>query len=467
MINNDIVNHNSKIDFDTFIKNELIDNHFTGILAIDSTTKIFFCNSFFLRALDLSSEDVVGKYVCDVIADCKLYDTIVQGSSNWGEILKMNGKKFVISRYPIKSSKKVIGAVLKTIFPDMMMAREVSRKLTNTDKTFKMCNGDLHTCMDIIGESEQMLFVKKLARKSARSYSNLLITGESGTGKGIIAEAIHSRSVRRDSPFVKVNCAAIPENLLESELFGYTEGAFTGARRQGKPGKFEMAVGGTIFLDEIGDMPLYMQAKLLQVIQDKKVERIGGTESIDLDVRIISATNKDLKSLVKEKKFREDLYYRLKVLEIKMPPLRERVEDIPLYIQGLLQRINRKIGSDAIGLTEESIKILQKYYWPGNVRQLENFLEQAVNYSYEVIIDITRLPIKPWESDEEYIKPKDNIHDYTINEQDLNEKIDKTEKEMIIEAINICKGNKSKAAKMLNIHRSALYKKIKRLNIEV
>ena len=463
----DLFKYDSTIDFDIFVENEFIDNHFTGILAIDNTAKIFFCNSFFLRALNLDSKDVIGKHVCDIIPNCKLYDTIVQGNSNRGEILKLNNKKFVICRYPIIIDKKVAGAVLKTIFPDMMICREVNRKLTKNDETFREDNGNLHRCMDIIGESEQMLFVKKLARKSARSYSNLLITGESGTGKGIIAEAIHSRSVRRDRPFVKVNCAAIPENLLESELFGYTEGAFTGARRQGKPGKFEMAIGGTIFLDEIGDMPICMQAKLLQVIQDKKVERIGGTKSIDLDVRIICATNRDLKKLVKEKKFREDLYYRLKVLKIKMPPLRERVEDIPLYVQGLLKKINKKIGSDAIGLTQESIKILQRYHWPGNVRQLENLLEQAVNYSDEAIIDITKLPINLWENDDELCIDTEKNNKNIKEQKNLNNIINKTEKEMIVDAIDKCNGNKSKAARMLNIHRSALYKKINRLKIQL
>lgn len=466
MFNNELISNDSKIDFNFFVENELLHNHFTGILAIDNETKIFFCNSFFLRILELDAKDVVGRYVCDVIDDCKLYDTIVQGSSSWGEIFKLNGKKFIISRYPIKDGKNVVGAVLKTIFPDMIIGRQVSRKLTNPNEIFRAYNDHLYTCMDIIGESEQMLFVKKLARKAARSCSNLLITGESGTGKGIVAEAIHSRSVRRDRPFIKVNCAAIPDTLLESELFGYVEGAFTGARKKGKPGKFEMAIGGTIFLDEIGDMPFYMQAKLLQVIQDKKVERIGGTESIDLDVRIISATNQDIQELVREKKFREDLYYRLKVLEIKMPPLRESVEDIPLYVEGLLNRINKKIGSDAVGLTKESIEILQNYNWPGNVRQLENFLEQAVNYSDEAIIDINKLPIRPWENyDEFYGEIEKNIS--IKNQKDLNYTIEKTEREMIIEAINKCNGNKSKAAKLLNIHRSALYKKIKRLEIQL
>lgn len=458
------------------MKCELSDNHFQGILAIDSRGIVKFCNGFFLKIFALNEEEVIGKEIKTIMPNCRLQDTIAQECSTWGEILKINNKEMVIARYPIKYNDAIEGAVLKTIFPDMTIAKEVSAKLSNS-----YCNvnyfRNLHTCMDIIGESEPMLFVKKLARRASRSTSNLLITGESGTGKSIIAEAIHNRSVRREGAFIKVNCAAIPENLLESELFGYEEGAFTGASKRGKIGKFELAKGGTLFLDEIGDMPLYMQAKLLQAIQDKRIERIGGTKPIDLDVRIIAATNKDLETMISENKFREDLYYRLKVLEIKMPSLREMPEDIPRYVKGLLLSINKKVGSDAVGLTEESIKIIKEHSWPGNVRQLENFLEQAVNYSDEAVIDITKLPIKLCEDHKDYkvnkinkvehfyLEEKDRVEEKDI--RDFNNIIFKTEKDIILEAIKECNGNKSKAAQVLNIHRSVLYKKIKRLNIDI
>jgi len=296
--------------------------------------------------------------------------------------------------------------------------------------------------------------------------SNLLVTGESGTGKNILVQAIHNRSMRREAPFIKVNCAAIPENLLESELFGYEEGAFTGASKRGKEGKFELANGGTLFLDEIGDMPLYMQAKVLQAIQDKRIERVGGNTPIDLDVRIIAATNRNLEKLIALNKFREDLYYRLKVLEIKMPSLREIPEDIPTYVNGLMKKINKKLGSYVEGFTDDSMEIIKSYQWPGNVRELENFLEQAVNYSDDSMIDINNLIVKPWEPHEEFklsnINPGNN-HD----DSNFNSMMDNTEKDIIIEAIKKCNGNKSKAAQLLNMHRSVLYKKIKRLNIEL
>lgn len=468
-----------KLSNEEFINFELFHNHFQGILAIDTKGMVTFCNQFFLNVFDVSEEEIIGRNITEIIPKCRLVDTIVQRCSFWGEVLKINNKEMAIVRYPIHSNGNIVGAVLKTIFPDMNIAREVSAKLSNA-----YCNvnyySNLHTCMDLIGESESMLMVKRLARRVSRSTSNLLINGESGTGKSIMAEVVHNRSVRREGPFVKVNCAAIPENLLESELFGYEEGAFTGAKKNGKPGKFELANGGTLFLDEIGDMPLYMQAKLLQTIQDKKVERIGGTKPISLDVRIIAATNRDLEKMISENKFREDLYYRLKVLEITMPSLRERPEDIPEYVKGLLANINKKVGSDAIGVTEESMKMLQAYHWPGNVRQLENFLEQAVNYSDEAIIDITKLHIKPWEHDKEVkaepvvnlIKNKkekttDRVKTTEKSLQDFNNIIYKTEKDIIIQAIKECNGNKSKAAEALNINRSVLYKKIKRLNIDI
>ncbi|WML37142.1 sigma 54-interacting transcriptional regulator [Clostridium sp. OS1-26] len=448
---------------ENLLNNECSENHFQGLLAIDIRGEVFFCNSFFLNIFGLSEEQIIGKKINDVIPNCRLYDTIVQDSSQWGEILRLNNKEFVIGRYPLKEHGKTIGAVLKTLFPNMIIAKEVSKKIAGIN----YCNSNstqLHTCMDIIGESSEMLFTKKLARRAARSTSNLLITGESGTGKSLIAEAIHSRSIRRDAPFVKINCAAIPDALLESELFGYEEGAFTGARRSGKAGKFELARGGTIFLDEIGDMPLYMQAKLLQAIQDKQIERIGGTKIISVDIRIISATNKSLENLVKENKFREDLYYRLKVLEIRMPALREIKGDIPLYVKALLAKINKKLSSDAIGITNKSMELLKSYNWPGNVRELENFLELAINYSDEEIIDVTKLPEKPWDKEDSMVDKK-NANKISL--KDYNEIIDKTETEIIIEAIEKCNGNKSKTAKMLNMHRSVLYKKLKRLNINL
>ena len=435
----------------------VMDNPFEGILAIDNAGVITFVNSFFMNVLNLSQGDVVGKKIWDALPGCRLYDTVLQGHSQWGEYLRINGRDFLILRFPLKSEGKVIGAVVKTIFPDMATARGIANKVMHPSKAVEP-RRPFFTCMDIIGETQSMLAAKKLARKAARTDSTLLITGESGTGKEVFAQAMHNRSVRRDGPFVKVNCPAIPENLLESELFGFVDGSFTGAMRGGKPGKFELAEGGTIFLDEIGDMSLPMQAKLLTVLQEKEVERIGGTKPIPLNLRIIAATNKDLHKMVREGRFREDLFYRLKVMEIHLPPLRERTEDIPLIVDYLVKKINQKIGSDIQGVTAESLKRMMNYHWPGNVRELENMIEQATNLSEESLIDLTGLlvPADEWCIEKDAPEPEAKNFQMSVADR---------EKDLILDALARAKGNKAKAARLLKIQRSVLYKKMDRLQI--
>lgn len=435
----------------------VIDNPFEGILAIDNTGVVIFVSSFFLNVLNLAESDILGKKIWDAIPGCRLYDTILQGHSQWGENLKIGGRDFLIMRFPIKKDGHVAGAVVKTIFPDMATAKGIANRVMNPVKVVEP-RRPLFTCMDIIGETPPMLVAKKLARKAARTDSTLLITGGSGTGKEVFAQAVHNRSVRRESPFVKVNCAAIPETLLESELFGFVDGAFTGATRGGKPGKFELAEGGTIFLDEIGDMSLPMQAKLLRVLQEKEIDRIGGTKPISLNVRIIAATNQDLLKLAREGRFREDLYYRLKVLEIPIPPLRERREDIPLITDYLIRRINRRVGSDIQGVTPDSMKLMMTHSWPGNVRELENMIEQAINWSEEPLIDLTALlVVKGTVPGEGGIKKPQR--------ESLRKSVAQTERDLILHALTQAAGNKAEAARILNMQRSVLYKKIARLKI--
>ena len=311
--------------------------------------------------------------------------------------------------------------------------------------------------MSIVGETESMLYVKKLARRASRTSSTLLITGESGTGKEIIAQAVHTRSVRRDAPFISVNCGAIPRDLIESELFGYESGAFTGAKRGGSPGKFELANGGTILLDEIGDMPLDMQVKLLRVLQEKEVWRVGGAAPVKLDVRVMASTNRDLLQMMREGAFRQDLYYRLNILSIHMPPLRERLDDLPDLIQSLLCRINQRIGSHASGITPESMKIARRYSWPGNVRELENVLEQAVNWSNDSVIDFCRIPNHFWE-ESPYNSEIKRSSEPVILQQELGRK----ERELLECTLQEAGGNRSEAARILGISRSALYRRLEK-----
>jgi transcriptional regulator with PAS, ATPase and Fis domain len=436
----------------------VLDNPFEGILAIDCKGIIIFVNTFFLNILNAAQQDLIGKKVWDALPGCRLYDTVLQGHSQWGENLKVGGRDFLVMRYPIKRNGQTVGAAVKTLFPDMATAKEIATRVGQPSRVVQS-RRPLFTCMDIIGETPPMLSAKKLARKAARTDSTLLITGESGTGKEVFAQAVHNRSVRREAPFIKVNCAAIPENFLESELFGFVDGAFTGATRGGKPGKFELADDGTIFLDEIGDMPLAMQAKLLTVLQEKEVERIGSIKSIPLNVRFIAATNQDLQMLVREGRFREDLYYRLKVLEIPLAPLRERIPDIPLITEHLIAKINQRIGSDIHGVTPGSMKQMMAYNWPGNVRELENMIEQAANWSEDPFIDLTGL----LSVGERHPVPALS-HDQ--HAKSFHKSVTQTERDLILSALTQAGGNKAGAARILKIQRSVLYKKMARLMIQ-
>ncbi|HUO60172.1 MAG TPA: sigma 54-interacting transcriptional regulator [Candidatus Acidoferrales bacterium] len=434
----------------------VLDNPYEGVLAIDERGNIFFVSSLFLELLKRSEPEVIGSSVQSLLPDCKLPDTLAQNYSIWGETLRINDRELLVARFPIRVEGRVAGAMLRTIVPDQKIAKEIVQKLSRPALAMNSVTG-LCTCHDIIGESEPMLYVKKLARRASRTSSTLLITGESGTGKEIIAQAIHTRSVRREAPFITVNCSAIPEDLLESELFGYVDGAFTGARKGGKPGKFELANGGTILLDEIGEMPLYMQVKLLRVLQERMVWRVGATTPTQLDVRVMAATNTDLQKMVQQGKFREDLYYRLKVLEINMPPLRDRLDDLPMLVDGLIQRINANIGTNAKGIQPESLNILRSSEWRGNVRELANVLEQAINWSDDPIIDLRNIPGRVWETSS--VRPESS------DSQRLRERVESTERELIFRVLEQTDGNKSEAARLLGIRRSVLYKKLERLAV--
>jgi len=435
----------------------VVNNPFEGIMAIDSQGQVTFINDFFLELFKRAREEVVGLKVWDLDPGCRLFETVAQGYSIWGETLRIGDHDFLVARFPLKQGNQTVGAMIKTIFPDQAVAKEITHKLSRVGAVAKEAPGPgLCTCRDIIGETPSMLYVKKLARRASRTSSTLLITGESGTGKEIIAQAIHTRSVRREGPFISVNCGAIPENLLESELFGYVDGAFTGARKGGKPGRFELANGGTILLDEIGDMPINMQVKILRVLQERAVWRIGAMAPTLLDVRVMASTNRDLRQLVKEKTFRQDLYYRLNVLEIPMPPLRERLADLPMLAEALIRRINTRIGSDAVGIKPESLEILMAHPWHGNVRELENMLEQAVNWSEEPLIDVRKIPTGP---------PRPEAAAQALPDHPFRNAVEETERGLILNALSRTHGNKAQAARNLNMQRSVLYKKLERFNI--
>ncbi|MCR4402005.1 MAG: sigma 54-interacting transcriptional regulator [Firmicutes bacterium] len=312
----------------------------------------------------------------------------------------------------------------------------------------------------IIGRSPGVAAARDLARRAARGGSNVLLLGETGVGKEVFARAIHDASGRASGPFVVVNCAAVPETLMESELFGYEEGAFTGALRSGKPGKFEQASGGTIFLDEIGDMPLVLQAKVLRAIQERAVERLGGTKEVPVDARLIAATNKDLRKMVSTGEFREDLYYRLDVVTITIPPLRERKEDLPELVDCFLKKLNRLCHTSVTGVHPAVMDAFLSYHWPGNLRELENVLERALNLTDGDEIRPEHIPVYFWGAVGAHFDASRGFRG-----QGLGESLAAQEGAIIVAALRASGNNKTKAAKMLNISRSGLYKKLKRHGI--
>ncbi|MEO0254497.1 MAG: sigma-54 dependent transcriptional regulator [candidate division WOR-3 bacterium] len=310
--------------------------------------------------------------------------------------------------------------------------------------------------IEIIGKNEKFLKALELAKKVAGEDVAVLLTGESGTGKEVFARFIHLNSKRKEGPFIPINCAAIPKELLENELFGSEKGAFTGSYKT-KIGKFELADGGTLFLDEIAEMPLELQPKLLRAIEYKEIERLGGLKPIKVNTRIIAATNRNLKELVEKGLFREDLYYRLSVFPIHLPPLRERKEDIILISENFLKKMERKYGKK-LKLNEESKKILITYDFPGNIRELENILERAAILTEDGIIKREHLMIEKIEEKEEEIKIQ-NLKDI------IEREIEKKEKEIIENTLKITKGNISKTAEILGISRKSLYEKLKKYKI--
>jgi transcriptional regulator with PAS, ATPase and Fis domain len=311
-----------------------------------------------------------------------------------------------------------------------------------------------YTMDDIKGEDEQITKVKDLALKAAHSESPVLLQGESGTGKELFAHAIHNASRRRTGPFIRVNCAAIPDTLIEAELFGYIKGAFTGAVGLGNPGKFELADKGTIFLDEVEEMPLSMQPKLLRVLDDKEISPLGSKTPKTVDFRLISATNQNLENMVRENNFRLDLFYRLNVIRIELPPLREMKSSIDSICRHLIQKKSKEIGAAAVTISSDVMNLFKKYVWPGNVRELANIIESAINICDGKIITLTDLPkhfLEKFQQNEE-----NKLH------KKLGILLKEREEQIIRETLKETGNNKRQAAKILGIHRSCLYQKLNR-----
>ena len=443
----------------------LIENPHTGYLAVNKDGIVTLINKTMADALNLKTSEVIGKYIRDVIPNSKLPEILATGRTDRTDIWSISpGHDILVNRMPILKDGQIIGAIVHSVIMDMAEVKDLIQRLQDTQQELNIYKDVVSSIYrakwnfdHLIGQSYDFLNIVAMAKQFSQTSSTLLITGESGTGKELFAQAIHNASPRSSGPFIRINCAALPENLLESELFGYSEGAFTGAKKGGKPGKFELANGGTIFLDEIGDMPMSMQTKMLTVLQERVIERVGGTTPIQINARVIAATNKDLEEMVRNQKFRDDLYYRLNVVQLKLPPLRRRMDDLPLLTADLINRLNIRLGTSVQRISDEAMQLLNKYSWPGNIRELENILERAINLAQMN----SRIIIEPADIPSLY----DSTPEFPVEFKSMPERIDDLEKHLIIQALENAQGNKTQAAQLLGIHSSALYRKITKYDL--
>lgn len=431
--------------------NTIVNSIDTGILTVNIYGIIKSINNIACTMLEVSSEDIIETNIVNILENWTyIYDEISNGNEYENKEISFNildkKKRVNLNAYAIRDKHGVITG-MALVIKDIQKVYDMVNKYSGMRARY--------TFQDIIGESEKMVNLRYYAKSIANSPSTVLIQGESGTGKELIAQSIHNSSDRKDYGFVAINCGAIPKNLIESELFGYEEGAFTGARKGGHPGKFELANNGTIFLDEIGEMPLDMQVNLLRVLQEGYVTRIGGRKYIPVDVRVIAATNKNLIEEIEKGTFREDLYYRLSVIPIFVPPLRERTGDVPILLEHFLRLKSLKLKKPMLKLKDELYYKLVSYDWPGNIRELENCIENIVNMDGNISFSFNNRVME--------VVKQGNESTLKYNMCSLEE----WEKMAILSCIENCQGNLSKASKILEINRTTLYNKINRYNIKL
>ncbi|MTI82423.1 MAG: PAS domain-containing protein [Firmicutes bacterium] len=431
-----------------------------AIEVVNEKGVIKYVNPAFTNITGIEPTERIGNNIYDVSPEGALAKVLENGEHIFGHRTTVGGSnaEVISNASPIIVDGETRGAVVVfNHFTDIMKLMDKLQQSTtiieNLSDKFGEVTTSKYTFKDILGNNQDLKRCMQIGERAAKSTSTVLLTGESGTGKELFAHAVHHVSGRRDKPFIKVNCAAIPENLLESEFFGYVKGAFTGAIKS-RIGKFELAHGGTIFLDEIGDMNLILQGKLLRVLQEMEFERVGGNETIKVDVRVIAATNRDLHGLIRQGKFREDLYYRLNVVEIPIPALRYRKEDLPLLTNNLIIKLNRKLGKKVKGLSQHGEEVLFSYDWPGNIRELENVVERVM-----VTVD-------------DEILTKSHFLQYVSQLREAPEKdielipIDQMEQILIKKAMAKFGGTvegKRRAARALNISLATLYNKLKKV----
>jgi PAS domain S-box-containing protein len=438
------------------ISKSIIDFAYDGILGVDKEGLITVFNPVTEKLVGVKAETAIGRPVDDVVENTRMNYVLKTGEAELGEIQLIGEVSIVTNRVPIVVEGEVLGVVatFQELDKIQKMESKIRKKLLYKGHVAKA------KFQDIIGKSGAILQAKEKAQQYAEVDSTVLILGETGTGKELFAQSIHNASSRHDKPFVAVNCAALPENLLESELFGYVEGAFTGARKGGKAGLFELAHEGTILLDEISEMSPMLQARFLRVLQEKEVVRLGDDRVIPIDVRIIAATNRDLYSQVEKGEFREDLFYRLCVLRLELPPLRKRAEDIPALAGFLIEEKSKKLSKPIKGISREALTRLTNHHWPGNVRQLENIIERSVVLCKDKEIDVDIIFEVMMGAPNFITQEKQSSSVGMTADEGL---LKNAEADMIKKVLEETKGNKTLAAERLGISVTTLWRRLKRL----
>lgn len=454
-----------------------------GILVVDINANVTFYNEPATSIAGISKEEAIGKNILDIFPDLddetsSFYHVLktkepmidyVQTYSNY------QGRRVttVTSTIPLLKEGKLVGAL--EIYRPFNSVKELSEKIItlqkelfrkNSKQSEYKGNGTQYTFDDMVGQNEKIKELKRKATKIADSSSPVLVYGETGTGKELLVQGIHNASIkRRSKPFIAQNCAAIPNSLLEGILFGTSLGSFTGAKD--KPGLFELADGGTIFLDEINSMDIELQAKLLRVLQDGIIRRVGGKKTVKVDVRVIASTNEDPVKVLEEKKLRKDLYYRLNVIALNIPPLRERIEDIDILVESFIKMYNNKLNKNILGLTEECMDTIKKYNWPGNIRELKYTIESIINFAEGNKIGVENLPSHIRQSNSKQVVEEELVKQ-TYNElPPLKEAISQYEKKLVVKALERSDGNCAEAARLLKVPRQTLHNKIKKYDIKI
>jgi PAS domain S-box-containing protein len=441
----------------------ILDNIYNGVIVTDAEGTVIFFNKPYGQFLGIDPEVQIGKHATEVIENTRMHLVAKTGKAEINKAHNIKGQNMVVQRIPIKQDGKVVAVYGQVMFKHVSDVGKLAKELSFLQSKLKLYEDELlslraerYTFDSILGTNPVILSLKKEAMRAAATSFPVLITGESGTGKEMFAQAIHNASPRRLHPFIRMNCASIPRDLLESELFGYEKGAFTGANPSGKYGKLELANNGTVFLDEIGDMPHDMQPKILRVLEEKEMERIGGAAPVKLDFRLIAASNQPMEEMVNDGRFRKDLFYRLNVIHLHIPPLRERRDDIIPIARNLLRGMAGNTSFPEIQIHLAAEEILINYDWPGNIRELINVLSR-------VTCLLERDTIQPY--DIPFFLRPGKVAEGAAARTSLDSVINTAEKDAIISALASVGNNKTAAAALLGIHRTHLYKKMNKYGI--